>query len=109
MIETEVFGPGLPRYRDYATDIHGAGTHLLSLINDILDISKAEAGKLDLRLETVDVADLIQECARLMRGRVAEGNLRMALGVGSLPSLLIDRLRKSRSRPAPCCPTLRMR
>jgi signal transduction histidine kinase len=93
MIETEVFGPGLPRYRKYATDIHGAGNHLLSLINDILDLSKAEAGKLDLRLETVDLAGLVQECAHLMRGRAAEVNLRMTLGIGSLPPLLIDRLR----------------
>ena len=93
MIETEVFGPGLPRYREYATDIHGAGRHLLSLINDILDISKAEAGKLDLRLETVDVAALIEECARLMRGKAAEGDLRLMLGVSPLPLLLVDRLR----------------
>jgi signal transduction histidine kinase len=93
MIETEVYGPGLPRYRDYAHDIHGAGTHLLSLINDILDISKAEAGKLDLRLEKVDLVGLIQECARLMRGRVAEGDLRLTLDIASLPPLMIDRLR----------------
>jgi signal transduction histidine kinase len=93
LIETEVFGPGLPRYRDYATDIHGAGAHLLSLINDILDISRAEAGKLDLRLETVDLAGLIQECAHLMRGRAEEQNLRLTLEIASLPPLLIDRLR----------------
>jgi signal transduction histidine kinase len=93
MIETEVYGPGLPRYRDYAGDIHGAGTHLLSLINDILDISKAEAGKLDLRLETIDLTSLIQECARLVRGRAEEGDLRMTLGLVPLPPMLIDRLR----------------
>ena len=93
MIETELFGPGLPRYRGYATDIHGAGAHLLCLINDILDISKAEAGKLDLRLETVDLTGLIQECVRLMRGRAAEGDLRLTLDIAALPPLLIDRLR----------------
>jgi signal transduction histidine kinase len=93
MITTEVYGPGLPRYRDYATDIHGAGRHLLSLINDILDISRAEAGKLDLRLETVDLTGLIEECARLMRGWAEERDLRITLGIASLPPLLIDRIR----------------
>jgi signal transduction histidine kinase len=93
MIGTEVFGPGVPRYRDYAMDIHGAGRHLLSLINDILDISKAEAGKLDLRVETTDLSSLINECTRLMSGRAAEHKLRMNICVTPLPPLLIDRLR----------------
>jgi signal transduction histidine kinase len=93
IIGTEVFGPGVPRYRDYATDIHGAGRHLLSLINDILDISKAEAGKLELHVEATDLPSLIKECARLMRGRAAEQKLRINLDTIPLPPLLIDRLR----------------
>jgi len=93
MIKAEVYGPGLPRYRNYATDIHGAGQHLLSLINDILDLSKAEAGKLELHVEPVDLADLIRESARLMSERAAQQKLRLTLDVGTLPPLLIDRLR----------------
>ena len=93
VIVTEMFGPGVPRYRDYAKDIHGAGKHLLALINDILDISKAEAGKLELHLEEVNLSDLVKECARLMRGRAAEQDLRLSLAVAPLPLLLIDRLR----------------
>jgi signal transduction histidine kinase len=93
IIGAEVFGPGLPRYRDYASDINGAGKHLLSLINDILDISKAEAGKLDLHFEPIELEILLGECARLMRGRAAEKDLRIALVIASLPPLLIDRLR----------------
>ncbi len=93
MIKAEVYGPGLPRYRDYATDIHGAGKHLLSLINDILDLSKAEAGKLDLHVEQVDLADLVGESARLMSERAAQKRLRLTLDIGALPPLLIDRLR----------------
>lgn len=93
LITTEVYGPGLPRYRDYATDIHGAGKHLLSLINDILDLSKAEAGKLDLHVERVDLADLIRESTRLMSERAAQQKLRLTLDIGALPLLLIDRLR----------------
>ena len=93
MIKAEVYGPGLPRYRDYATDIHGAGQHLLSLINDILDLSKAEAGKLELHVEPVDLADLIRESTRLMSERAAQQNLRLTLDIAALPPLLIDRLR----------------
>jgi len=93
MIGSEVLGPGLPRYRDYANDINGAGIHLLALINDILDFSKAESGKLELTLEPVDLGALIKECARLVRGRAAEQNLRMTLGTTVTPQLLVDRLR----------------
>jgi two-component system cell cycle sensor histidine kinase PleC len=93
IIEKEIFGAGLPRYRDYAADVHGAGQHLLSLINDILDISKAEAGKLDLHIEPVDLGDLIEECARLVSGQATEQELRVTLGIAVLPPMLIDRRR----------------
>jgi len=93
IIGTEVFGPGIPRYREYATDIHGAGRHLLSLINDILDLSKAEAGKFDLQAEPTDLSCLIEECTRLVRGRVAEHGLLINVDIAALPPLLIDRLR----------------
>lgn len=93
MIVSEVYGPGEPRYRDYAGDIWGAGRHLLSLINDILDLSKAEAGKLDLNAEPVDLALLLGEAVRLMRERAREQGLRINLDVGSLPLVFVDRLR----------------
>jgi signal transduction histidine kinase len=93
MIGSEVFGPVLPRYREYANDIHGAGTHLLALINDILDISKAEAGKLELHLESVDLENVIRECVRLMRERAAQQDVRLSLGLTQLPPLFADRLR----------------
>jgi len=87
VIAAEVFGPGVPRYRDYAKDIHGAGQHLLALINDILDLSKAEAGKLDLHPEACNLGEVIKECARLMQGRAAEQDLRFRLSIAVLPHL----------------------
>ena len=64
----ERFGPiGNERYRDYLRDIHVSGAHLMSLINDLLDLSKIEAGKLDLSFEAVPVNAVIQECVALMQ------------------------------------------
>jgi len=91
----EIFGPlGQPRYREYAGDIHSAGTHLLALINDILDLTKAEAGKMDLNQEEVDLAELIEECVRLMRDRARSANLSLIVSrPPDLPRLFADRLR----------------
>lgn len=93
IIGAEMFGPHDPRYRGYARDIHGAGKHLLSLINDILDLSKAEAGKMELNAEPHNMEELLRECVRLVRGRAAEQDLGMRVSIAPLPPLLIDRLR----------------
>ena len=93
VIKSESFGPGVPRYRDYAADIHSAGTHLLSLINEILDFTKAEAGKLDLRLEQVDLAEIIEEAAGLVRRLAEERALHFHVDIGALPPMVLDRLR----------------
>jgi PAS domain S-box-containing protein len=64
----ERFGPiKNDRYRSYLKDIHTSGSHLTSLINDLLDLSKIEAGKMDLSFESVEVNDVIQECVALMQ------------------------------------------
>ena len=69
VLGTEMMGPlGHPRYREYANDVHGAGRHLLALINDILDLSKAAAGKFELSCEEIVPADIVSECLRLTRG-----------------------------------------
>lgn len=65
----EVFGPlGSDRYRDYASDIRQSGVHLLGVINDLLDYSKLEAGRLELHIEEVSLNRITDKCVRMMRG-----------------------------------------
>jgi signal transduction histidine kinase len=91
----ELFGPhGSPRYREYAADIHGAGKHLLALINDILDLSKSEAGRLDIYPEPVELAALFRDCVQLMKERIREQRLTAVVEVTpGLPELMADPLR----------------
>jgi len=95
VLGTEMMGPlGHPRYREYANDVHGAGRHLLALINDILDLSKAAAGKFELACEEVVPADIVSECLRLTRGKAHEGGLWLGSELApGLPNLMVDRLR----------------
>ncbi|HKB96199.1 MAG TPA: HAMP domain-containing sensor histidine kinase [Rhizomicrobium sp.] len=95
VLGTEMLGPlGHPRYREYAHDVHGAGGHLLALINDILDLSKAAAGKFELACEEISPADIVAECVRLTRGKAHEGGLRLTSEMApGLPNLMVDRLR----------------
>ncbi len=66
VMSAESFGPlGTPKYKDYAGDILDSGQHLLGLINNILNLSKAEAGSLTLSPEPIDVTEVIQVSARM--------------------------------------------
>ena len=76
VIKSEIFGPAATkRYRDYAADIHSSGQHLLSIINDILDLSKIEAGKYALVEGEVDVAETADAVARVIRPRAESAGL----------------------------------
>ncbi len=92
VMRDELFGEiGNERYKEYVGDILASGRHLLSIINDILDVSKAEAGKLELREESLEVAAVIESAVRLVRERVIQGkiNLRQELS-DNLPALFAD-------------------
>ena len=65
------------KYHDYIGDIYSSGVHLLSLINDILDYSKAEAGKLEMEVSEVNVSKLIQNSMRLVSPRAASSNVNL--------------------------------
>ena len=70
IMRDEHFGDlGNSLYREYAADIHQSGTHLLEVINDILDLAKIEAGKLELNEETIEPISLVESCMRLVRER----------------------------------------
>lgn len=70
IIKNNVFGDfSKERFEGYINDIHAAGVHLLSLINDILDYSKAEAGKLELEVSEVNANKLVHNCVRLVTPR----------------------------------------
>lgn len=76
---TEVYGKlGHPNYKEYISDISVSGIHLLDLINDILDVSAIEAGKLDLHNERVDMVDLIEKSIRLIRPRAEKKSIRLS-------------------------------
>ncbi|MCB4919807.1 PAS domain S-box protein [Brucella intermedia] len=68
LMADEKFGPiGNDRYRDYLRDINRSGNHVLALVNDLLDISKIEAGALDMQFEAVSLNDAIAEAIALMQ------------------------------------------
>jgi PAS domain S-box-containing protein len=88
----ERFGPiGNERYRKYLKDIHTSGGHLLSLINDLLDLSKIEAGKLDLTFATVMLNELVQQCVALMQPQANRERIIIRTSLSPmLPPVVVD-------------------
>lgn len=70
VLKTEIFGAHAnPTYKEYAGDIHQSGEHLLNLINEVLDLSRIEAGRYELNEESVGLTNVVDECCHLLKLR----------------------------------------
>ncbi len=79
MMVGEVFGKlDHPKYREYARDIHSSGSHLLALINDVLDMSKIEAGRVELDEAVVSLGAVVRACYAMVAWRATQGGVELA-------------------------------
>ncbi|NQU61616.1 MAG: HAMP domain-containing histidine kinase [Rhodospirillales bacterium] len=94
-MDQEVFGKlGDKKYVEYAKDIHRSGSHLLQLINEVLDVSKVEAGAMEMNESNVDLNDTMKECAALMKDEAKKVGIKLNLSVPKyLPEFRGDDLR----------------
>jgi two-component system cell cycle sensor histidine kinase PleC len=82
VMKSEIRGPiDNPTYREYATNIHDSGRHLLHLINEILDLSRIEAGRYELHEEPARLIDIVEDCHRLLKLRAESKGLKLVLDV----------------------------
>ncbi len=93
VLEREMFGPlKNDTYKDYAGDIHASGRHLLGLLNDILDLSRIEAGRRDIVEEPMELQECADNAIKLLYGRATEKNIAIEINMpAGLPKLLADR------------------
>ncbi len=72
VMKSEVFGEhAVPAYKEYSADIHNSGVHLLGLINEILDLSRIEAGRYELNEESISLVAIVEDCHHLLKLRAA--------------------------------------
>ncbi len=92
VMTTEKFGPlANERYKGYVNDIHASSGHLLSLINDLLDLSKVEAGKLELDFTSVNLSEIIQQCIGIMQAEANRERIIIRTSVApKLPPVVAD-------------------
>ena len=92
VLESELLGPHqVKQYKEYAGDIHRSGQHLLNLINELLDLSRIEAGKYELNEEAVSLVDIAEDCRRMMEIRAKAKSIELTFTYGNnLPKLWGD-------------------
>src|SRR6266851_5505846 len=92
VMQSEIFGPhNVPAYKEYSGDIHNSGVHLLGLINEILDLSRIEAGRYELNEEPVSLAHVVGECNHLLQMRARSRGLTIhELFETDMPRLWVD-------------------
>ena len=92
IMSQQIFGPlGSPKYTEYAVDIRKSGQFLLDVINDILDMSKIEAGKTDLEFAEVQLAGVVDEVLRLVGPRATEGKIMLERATKPIPVFRADK------------------
>jgi two-component system, cell cycle sensor histidine kinase PleC len=92
VMESGLFGPlGSERYLEYARDIHSSGTYLLNVINDILDMSKIEAGQFSMEREEIGLGRLISETVRVIALQAAKKSITVETDIAEHISLFADR------------------
>ena len=92
VLKSELLGPHqVPQYKEYAGDIHASGQHLLNLINEILDLSRIEAGKYELNEEAITLSHVVEECQSMMAIRARNKHITITDKFeASLPKLWVD-------------------
>jgi signal transduction histidine kinase len=86
LMHKELYGPlGDPRYHEYCGLVRRAGHHLLSLINDVLDMSKIEAGKFELHRQAFDLREVVRDCMDLMLDQASKGGVALCEETGDRP------------------------
>jgi two-component system cell cycle sensor histidine kinase PleC len=92
LMRSELFGPLTARYLGYLDDIHSSGSHLLEIVNAILQLSKLDAGKSTIELQSVSLRDAIADVQRIAGILADEKNIRLMVDLaGSAPFVLADR------------------
>ncbi|HTO30811.1 MAG TPA: ATP-binding protein [Pararhizobium sp.] len=92
ILQNQMFGPlGSEKYDEYSHDIHDSGKHLLNVINDILDMSKIEAGQMKINRETIDLAPLIEETLRFTTIPAQQKNICVDQQISSGLTITADR------------------
>jgi two-component system cell cycle sensor histidine kinase PleC len=91
IMESGMFGPlGSDKYREYCHDIHQSGQYLLDVINDILDMSKIEAGRIRLDAEPIELESFLNDAMRVVSGRANDKRLKLTARIGGGIRLTAD-------------------